>query len=73
VALSVSVSEPRPLAGTLPCGDRTFLPRFQERLPAQQLHSIIVALQSIKCTVKHATLGTNPAKFLQIMKNSGVF
>jgi hypothetical protein len=27
VALSVSVSGPRPLAGTLPCGDRTFLPR----------------------------------------------
>jgi hypothetical protein len=27
VALSVSVSGPRPLAGTPPCGDRTFLPR----------------------------------------------
>jgi hypothetical protein len=27
VALSVSVSGPRPLTGTPPCGDRTFLPR----------------------------------------------
>jgi hypothetical protein len=28
VALSVSVTGPRPLAGTPPCGDRTFLHRF---------------------------------------------
>ena len=38
---------PRPLAGTLPCGDRTFLPRAQraprERLPVRQPHVIIVA------------------------------
>ena len=26
----------RPLAGTLPCGDRTFLPRFRRRLPIRQ-------------------------------------
>src|ERR1700722_7960218 len=37
VALSVSVAGPRPLAGPLPCGDRTFLSRFRERLPIQQL------------------------------------
>ena len=36
VALSVSVSGPRLLAGTPPCGDRTFLPRFRERLPVRQ-------------------------------------
>ena len=39
---------PRPLAGTLPYGDRTFLPRAQraprERLPVRQPHMIIVAL-----------------------------
>ena len=28
----------RPLAGTLPYGDRTFLPRFRGRLPVRQLH-----------------------------------
>ena len=39
VALSVSVAGPRPLAGTLPFGDRTFLSRFQERLPIRQLLS----------------------------------
>ena len=27
---------PRPLAGTLPYGDRTFLPRYRERLPVRQ-------------------------------------
>src|SRR6266851_9552832 len=39
VALSVrnALSEsPRPLAGTLSCGDRTFLSRFQERPPVRQ-------------------------------------
>jgi hypothetical protein len=40
VALSVSVSGPRPLAGTLPYGDRTFLPEIRcgtpERLPVRQ-------------------------------------
>ena len=40
VALSVSANGPRPLAGTLPCGDRTFLPRApngaRERLPIRQ-------------------------------------
>jgi hypothetical protein len=39
VALSVrnALSEsPRPLAGTLSCGDRTFLSQFQERPPARQ-------------------------------------
>src|SRR5664279_5600625 len=34
---------PRPLAGTLPCGDRTFLPRFRERPPVRQPYLIIVA------------------------------
>jgi len=33
----------RPLAGTLPCGDRTFLSRFRKRLPIRQPHSTIVA------------------------------
>jgi hypothetical protein len=41
VALSVSVAEPRPLAGTPPYGDRTFLPWatkvLQKRLPVRQL------------------------------------
>jgi hypothetical protein len=37
VALSVSVSGPRPLAGTLPCGDRTFLP--QARRPGSDCPS----------------------------------
>ena len=36
VALSVSVSGPRPLAGTPPCGDRTFLSRRRERPPVRQ-------------------------------------
>ena len=35
---------PRPLAGTLPCGDRTFLPRCRERLPVRQPYLIIVAI-----------------------------
>jgi hypothetical protein len=33
----------RPLAGTLPCGDRTFLSRFRKRLPVRQPHPTIVA------------------------------
>ena len=33
----------RPLAGTLPCGDRTFLSRNRERLPVRQPHLNIVA------------------------------
>ena len=33
----------RPLAGTLPCGDRTFLSRFRKRLPIRQPHPTIVA------------------------------
>ena len=48
VALSVksALSEPpRPLAGMLPCGDRTFLPPTSkldsERPPVQQAHSIL--------------------------------
>ena len=39
VALSVKSAlsgPPRPLAGTPPCGDRTFLPRFRERLPVRR-------------------------------------
>jgi hypothetical protein len=43
VALSVSVTGPRPLAGTLPFGDRTFLSRLQERLPIRQLLVLIVS------------------------------
>ena len=42
VALSVrnALSEsPRPLAGTLSCGDRTFLSLFQERPPVRQADS----------------------------------
>ena len=33
----------RPLAGTPPCGDRTFLSRCRKRLSVRQPHSIIVA------------------------------
>jgi len=53
VALSVSVTGPRPLAGTLPCGDRTFLPRFQERLPIRQLLSYCLTLYARICIWKH--------------------
>jgi hypothetical protein len=35
---------PRPLAGTLPYGDRTFLPRYRERPPVRQPHLNILAL-----------------------------
>ena len=35
---------PRPLAGTLPYGDRTFLPRCRERPPVRQPYPIIVAV-----------------------------
>jgi hypothetical protein len=44
VALSVKSAlsgSPRPFAGTLPYGDRTLLPRFQERLPARQAKPIM--------------------------------
>src|SRR5581483_3913672 len=40
VALSVETplrSSARPLAGTLPCGDRTFLSRNRKRLPVRQV------------------------------------
>jgi hypothetical protein len=37
----------RPLAGTLPYGDRTFLPRFRERPPVRQPHSAIFAFLGV--------------------------
>src|ERR1041385_3410661 len=44
----------RPLAGTLPYGDRTFLSRITgSDRPNVQPHRIIVALPSSFCTVTH--------------------
>ena len=43
VALSVSRWGPRPLAGTLLYGDRTFLLRFRRRLPIRQLPQPIIS------------------------------
>ena len=48
----------RPLAGTLPCGDRTFLSLFRERLPIRQPTPIIVALSRPLCIAKHWVLVT---------------
>ena len=53
VALSVksALSEsPRPLAGTLPYGDRTFLPPVQERLPTRQAKAIMPRSQNLHAT-----------------------
>jgi len=57
VALSMrnALSEsPRPLAGTLSCGDRTFLSRFQERPPVRQAdyHCGTFAFPPLSC-LKH--------------------
>ena len=41
----IPLRNPRPLAGTLPYGDRTFLSRFRERLPARQ--PIIIQFYSV--------------------------
>src|SRR5450759_2869396 len=47
----------RPLAGTLPCGDRTFLSRrpegTRERLPVRQPHSIILTFLCALVYWKH--------------------
>jgi hypothetical protein len=64
---------PRPLAGTLPYGDRTFLSRCRERPPVRQPHLIIVAISGTVCTVEHLVLGTNLLKSLQITLRFGVF
>jgi hypothetical protein len=71
VALSVSVAGPRPLAGTLPCGDRTFLSRFQERLPIQQLPSDCLTFWTRICAWKHFALSTKPVKSFEMVKLSG--
>ena len=66
----------RPLAGTLPCGDRTFLPRFRRRLPIRQLRRPYCRIFKGLCASTHwgrVGTGTNPIKFLQISTNSGVF
>ena len=66
VALSVSVTGPRPLAGTLPCGDRTFLSRFQERLPIRQLLSDCLTFWAPICTRKHLAPLTKPIKSFEM-------
>src|SRR5262249_44465793 len=48
VALSVEgalSASPRLLAGTLSCGDRTFLSLFQERLPVRQATCLVSHVQ----------------------------
>src|SRR5579872_5652538 len=72
VALSVSRMGPRPLAGTPPCGDRTFLSRFRERLPVRQPMEPLSHFQRHICTGKHPIPGSNPKKLLQITAKSGV-
>src|ERR1700676_1883134 len=56
VALSVRNAfsgSPRPLAGTLSCGDRTFLSLFQERPPVRQADSYccIFAFRPLSCLI----------------------
>ena len=71
VALSVSVAGPRPLAGTLPCGDRTFLPRFQGRLPIQQLLFDCLTFSGRICIWKHFAKLTKSIKSFEMSAFSG--
>jgi hypothetical protein len=71
VALSVSVTGPRPLAGTPPCGDRTFLPCFQERLPIRQLPFDCLTFYVRICTWKHFARLTKPMKSFEMGRFSG--
>ncbi len=64
----------RPLAGTLPCGDRTFLSHTAGATtrPAA-IPPPLSQFWPDFCTGEHLVLGTNLLKFLQITRNSGVF
>ena len=61
VALSVSVSGPRPLAGTLPCGDRTFLPRGSKNPeaiahPQPLFHCDIARQENVRASTRFSEL-----------------
>jgi hypothetical protein len=66
VALSVSVSGPRPLAGTPPCGDRTFLYRFRQRLSIRQLLVLLSHYPTRLCIRKHVASLTKPLKLFEM-------
>ena len=69
VALSVSVSGPRPLAGTPPCGDRTFLSRHQERPPVRQ-PSLDYCISDGLCTDKHRRCCYFRTKPIQVLADT---
>jgi len=58
VALSVSVSGPRPLTGTPPYGDRTFLPCFAAAIVHPAASGLIVSFFAPDCIVKHVAILT---------------
>jgi len=72
VALSVSVSGPRPLAGTPPCGDRTFLSRRRERPPVRQPAPNQYRTGARPCVLTNTGLGSKPIDLLQITAHFGV-
>ena len=62
-----SPDPPRPLAGTLPCGDRTFLPRYRERLPVRQSHlSIVAPCASLHLRVMFTPRSASKAVFVKL-------
>ena len=62
----------RPLAGTLPSGDRTFLPRFRGRLPERTASSKSYRIFGYFCTLKYPIIFTNLLKVLQIPSLQGM-
>jgi hypothetical protein len=65
----------RPLAGTLPYGDRTFLPRCYPGATAHPAASqgLLSHFFRLMCAGAHCRPGTKPIKFLQISETFGVF
>ena len=74
MALSVSVAGPRPLAGTLPCGDRTFLPRQRSRsdCPSGSFYDDCLTFDGIVCTGTHVHRLTKSMKWFELPVFSGV-
>ena len=62
----------RPLAGTLPYGDRTFLPLNWGDYPNVQPHPIIVALERRFCTLPHGPVHTKLLKVLHMEIHSAI-
>jgi len=71
VALSVSRWGPRPLAGTLLYGDRTFLLRCRRRLPIRQLPQPIISCRA-GSVAERRELQSNLVQLLRIFRISGV-